>query len=48
MLIVGIFAIRPVNGSKLLGTLDLGGASTQLIFHTGTAHGEPVLEEHFW
>jgi hypothetical protein len=38
----------PVADTLMLGALDMGGSSTQLIFHTGTDAGRPVSEEDFW
>ncbi len=40
--------LRPLEGTKILGALDMGGASTQLVFHTGTPDGEPLHYDHFW
>jgi hypothetical protein len=37
-----------VQGAQLVGALDMGGSSTQLVLHTGTPAGEPVQESHFW
>eukprot|EP00602_Paraphysomonas_sp_CaronLab_P008332 CAMPEP_0185022354 /NCGR_PEP_ID=MMETSP1103-20130426/5068_1 /TAXON_ID=36769 /ORGANISM="Paraphysomonas bandaiensis, Strain Caron Lab Isolate" /LENGTH=493 /DNA_ID=CAMNT_0027554387 /DNA_START=10 /DNA_END=1491 /DNA_ORIENTATION=+ len=36
------------NGEDMVGALDMGGSSTQLIFHTGTKEGEPLHPDHFW
>lgn len=35
-------------GAKLVGALDMGGSSTQLVLHTGTPQGQRVNESHFW
>jgi len=32
----------------MVGALDMGGSSTQLVFHTGTAPGETVKVDDFW
>jgi GDA1/CD39 (nucleoside phosphatase) family len=32
----------------MVGALDMGGSSTQLIFHTGTKPGLPVTPQDFW
>ncbi len=37
---------RP-NGN-LIGALDMGGSSTQLVFHKGTNPNERVQPEDFW
>lgn len=37
----------PIDNS-LVGALDMGGSSTQLVLHTGTPPGKPVEESHFW
>ena len=39
---------RPVDGAQLVGALDMGGSSTQLVLHTGTPPGQRVEESHFW
>lgn len=38
----------PKHGDKLIGALDMGGSSTQLVFHIGTPPGERVMPGHFW
>lgn len=38
---------RP-KGGDIVGALDMGGSSTQMVFHTGTAEGEPLKPDHFW
>lgn len=38
----------PVPGAQLVGALDMGGSSTQLVLHTGTPPGQRVQEGHFW
>jgi hypothetical protein len=32
----------------MIGALDMGGSSTQLIFHTGTDPNEKVQPDDFW
>ena len=41
-------SLRPVEGTVMLGALDMGGSSTQLIFHTGTDPSRPVQSTDFW
>lgn len=36
------------SGKELVGALDMGGSSTQLVFHTGTEVGHVIQPEHFW
>jgi hypothetical protein len=40
--------LRRIPGTEMVGALDMGGSSTQLIFHTGTRAGEPVRDSDFW
>ena len=40
--------VRPVNNSQMVGALDMGGSSTQLVFHVGTEPGESVNVDDFW
>lgn len=40
--------LRRIKGTEMVGALDMGGSSTQLIFHTGTEPGKPVRESDFW
>ena len=37
-----------VEGTAMVGALDMGGSSTQLIFHTGTPPGQPIQNGDFW
>ena len=37
-----------VEGTAMVGALDMGGSSTQLIFHTGTLPGQPIKNGDFW
>ena len=37
-----------VEGNAMVGALDMGGSSTQLIFHTGTEPGQAVSNDDFW
>ena len=37
-----------VDGKAMVGALDMGGSSTQLIFHTGTEPGHPIQIADFW
>lgn len=37
-----------VEGKAMVGALDMGGSSTQLIFHTGTVAGHPIQIVDFW
>jgi hypothetical protein len=37
-----------MEGARLVGALDMGGSSTQLVLHTGTPRGQRVEESHFW
>jgi Golgi nucleoside diphosphatase len=37
-----------VDGKAMVGALDMGGSSTQLIFHTGTVAGHPIQIADFW
>lgn len=37
-----------VDGKAMVGALDMGGSSTQLIFHTGTEAGHPIQIADFW
>ena len=37
-----------VEGKAMVGALDMGGSSTQLIFHTGTVPGKPIQNVDFW
>jgi hypothetical protein len=32
----------------MIGALDMGGSSTQMVFHTGTNANEKVHPDHFW
>jgi hypothetical protein len=32
----------------MIGALDMGGSSTQLVFHTGTDPNQKVHPDHFW
>jgi Golgi nucleoside diphosphatase len=41
-------SLRPIDGAVMLGALDMGGSSTQLIFHSGDVKDEPVSSEDFW
>eukprot|EP01041_Mallomonas_annulata_P006732 gene6731-13630_t len=41
-------SLKPVQGLPMVGALDMGGSSTQLVFHTGTPPGEVVDVDHFW
>lgn len=36
------------TGVPMVGALDMGGSSTQLIFHTHTQAEQPVQEQDFW
>ena len=36
------------TGVPMMGALDMGGSSTQLIFHTGTPASQPVQMQDFW
>ena len=40
--------LRRVPGEAMVGALDMGGSSTQLIFHTETQAHQPVQEKDFW
>lgn len=40
--------LKRVPGEAMVGALDMGGSSTQLIFHTETAANQPVQEKDFW
>jgi hypothetical protein len=40
--------LRPIEEAQLVGALDMGGSSTQLVLHTGTPRGQRVQENHFW
>lgn len=40
--------LNPIDETKLVGALDMGGGSTQLIFYTHTGGKEKVKDEHFW
>lgn len=39
--------IRPI-GEGVIGALDMGGSSTQLVFHKGSNMTERVKSEDFW
>jgi len=40
--------LKPVDGLPMVGALDMGGSSTQIVFHTGTSPGEVVKVDDFW
>ena len=41
--------LHPVEGAELLGALDMGGSSTQLIYmEKDPVPGEPVVKNDFW
>eukprot|EP00981_Chlorochromonas_danica_P014747 scaffold8739_cov173-Ochromonas_danica.AAC.6 len=40
--------LHPVDDMPLLGALDMGGSSTQLIFYNGTLDGHKVHADDFW
>ena len=40
--------LRRIQGKEMVGALDMGGSSTQLIFHTGTELNKPVRDSDFW
>jgi Golgi nucleoside diphosphatase len=40
--------LRRVPGMDMVGALDMGGSSTQVIVNKNTPEGEKVKEEHFW
>jgi len=40
--------LKRVSNVDMVGALDMGGSSTQLIFHTDTNPNEPVKDEDFW
>ena len=42
------FDLRAVRGKTMVGALDMGGSSTQLIFNTGSAPGAVVSKDDFW
>ena len=39
---------RPIGELPMVGALDMGGSSTQLVFHKGTKPGEVVKVDDFW
>ena len=40
--------LHRVEGKAMVGALDMGGSSTQLIFHTGTEPGQAIQNDDFW
>lgn len=40
--------LKRVPGVEMVGALDMGGSSTQLIVHKSTEKGQPVKAEDFW
>ena len=40
--------LHRVEGKAMVGALDMGGSSTQLIFHTGTEPGQAIQNNDFW
>ena len=41
--------LHPIEGTELLGALDMGGSSTQLIYmEKDPVPGEPVVKDDFW
>lgn len=44
----GIDGNLRLTGSPMVGALDMGGSSTQLIFHTSTKPNQAVQEQDFW
>ena len=40
--------LHRIDGKEMVGAIDMGGSSTQLIFHTDTKPGEPVRDSDFW
>jgi hypothetical protein len=40
--------LHPVHGRSLLGALDMGGSSTQLIFFNGTDDAQKIHADDFW
>jgi len=40
--------LHRIKGKQMVGALDMGGSSTQLIFHVETQENAPVKREDFW
>lgn len=40
--------LHRIDGTEMVGALDMGGSSTQLIFHTETEPNTPVKQSDFW
>ena len=40
--------LTPIGNSPLVGALDMGGSSTQLIFYTGNDEDRVITPENFW
>ena len=40
--------LHRVDEKAMVGALDMGGSSTQLIFHTGTEPGQAIQNDDFW
>eukprot|EP01038_Epipyxis_sp_PR26KG_P009285 gene9285-12511_t len=40
--------LNPLNEVAMIGALDMGGSSTQLIFYTHTGKKEKISDSHFW
>lgn len=40
--------LRRIKGKKMIGAMDMGGSSTQLIFYNGTGEDHTVSADQFW
>lgn len=48
LLISVVVYCSPIEGKPLLGALDMGGSSTQLIFYNGTSDARKIHADDFW
>lgn len=41
-------SLQMIDGQEMIGALDMGGSSTQLIYYTGSEPGQPIHKSNFW